>query len=168
MKITLQQAYPASVSTLWQVFGDPDYPHKKYQALGITRYEVHQFEVSDVLIRLDMTRTLSVPPEKIPAFVRKFVHPEQALRYVSSWRLVSPENADFDLQIIPHGLPVTISAKGTLTQKDARHSVMELSFNITTSVPFIGGKIEALIAQHLEKSYHADHAYTLRYLTENT
>lgn len=167
MKITLQQVYPASVKTLWQVFGDPEYPHKKYHALGITGYEVHQFDVSGEQISLDMTRTLSIPPDRIPAFVQKLLHPEQALRYVSSWRLVSSEAADFDLKIIPHGLPVKISATGTLTQQDTNRSTMTLTFDIAANVPFLGGKIEGLIAQQLEKSYHSDHAFTLRYLDEH-
>lgn len=167
MKITLQQNYPANVKTLWQVFGDPDYPHKKYRALGITGYEVHQFDVSGDEIALDMTRTLSIPPDRIPALVQKFLHPEQALRYVSSWRMTSPESAVFDLKIIPHGLPVKVVATGNLAQHDSHHSTMTLEFDITANVPFLGGKVESLIAQQLEKSYRSDHAFTLRYLEEN-
>lgn len=168
MKITLQQDYPAGVNTLWQVFGDPEYPHKKYRALGITGYEVHQFDVTGEEIALDMTRTLSIPPDRIPALVQKFLHPEQALRYVSRWRMTSPESATFDLSIIPHGLPVKIAATGTLAQQDGTHSTMTLEFDIAANVPFLGGKIESLIAQQLEKSYRSDHAFTLQYLKENS
>lgn len=167
MKITLQQDYPASIKTLWQVFGDTEYPQKKYQALGITAYEVHQFDVSDNQIDLDMTRTLSLPPDRIPAIVKKFLHPEQDLRYVSSWRMISPESATFDLKVIPHGLPVNIIATGSLAQQSGQCSTMTLTFDITANVPLFSGKIESMIAQQLEKSYQSDHAFTLKYLAEN-
>jgi hypothetical protein len=167
MKLSLQQAYPASINTLWKVFGDPDYPHKKYHALGITRYEVHQLDVSANTISLDMTRTLNIPLDRAPAFVQKLLHPEQALRYISHWQLTSPESASFDLKIVPQGLPVTINATGSLVQPDSNTSTMTLTFDIAANVPFLGGKIESLIAQQLEKSYHSDHAFTLRYLEEN-
>lgn len=168
MKITLQQHYPASLKTLWQVFGNPEYPHKKYRALGITGYEVHRFDVSEREIDLDMTRTLSIPADRIPGFVQKFLHPEQDLRYISRWRMITETSAAFDLSIVPPGLPVKISATGTLVQKDSDQSTMTLSFDIAAHVPFLGGKIEHLIAQQLEKSFVSDHAFTLRYLADHS
>lgn len=168
MKITLQQHYPASLKTLWQVFGNPEYPHKKYRALGITGYEVHRFDVSGQEIDLDMTRTLSIPADRIPGFVQKFLHPEQDLRYISRWRMITETSAAFDLSIVPPGLPVKISATGTLVQKESDQSTMTLSFDIAAHVPFLGGKIEHLIAQQLEKSFVSDHAFTLRYLADHS
>lgn len=168
MKITLQQDYPASLATLWKVFGNLEYPHQKYRALGITGYDVHRFDVSSAHIDLDMTRVISIPGDRIPSLVQKFLHPEHTLRYVSSWRLCSPTVADFDLSIIPHGLPVHITATGALTEKSGPQSVMVLTFDIKVNVPLLGSKIEKLIAQQLEKSFVSDHDFTLRYLEENT
>jgi len=168
MKASFQQNYPATVEKLWQVFGDPDYPHKKYHALGITGYAVHQFDVNSKQINLDMTRTLSIPSSRIPAFVQKHLHPEQTLRYVSCWHRTAPDLADFDLEIIPHGLPVHIKAVGTLKQTGTDSCTLSLDCDIKARVPLLGHKIESLIAQQIEKSLHSDHAFTLRYLAENT
>lgn len=168
MKASFQQDYPASVEKLWQIFGDPEYPHKKYRALGISAYEVHQFDVSGTRISLDMTRTLSIPPDRIPALVQRFLHPEQALRYVSSWNRITPEHADFVLEIIAHGLPIHVRASGTLRQADSNHSSMALEFDVRASIPLLGGKIETMVIQQIEKSFRADHAYTLQYLAENS
>ncbi|HEX4939143.1 MAG TPA: DUF2505 domain-containing protein [Candidatus Kapabacteria bacterium] len=167
MKISLQQDYPASLSTLWRVFGNPDYPHRKYRALGITGYEIHRFDASADHIDLDMSRVIAIPEDRIPALVQRFLHPEHTLRYVSSWHLRSSTVADFDLSILPHALPVHITAKGSLTEQDAKHSHMSLDFDIKAHVPLLGGKIEKLIGQQLEKSFQSDHAFTLRYLAEN-
>ncbi len=168
MKASFQQDYPASVEKLWQVFGDPDYPHKKYRELGITGYKVHAFNMSGNTINLDMTRTLSIPPSKIPALVQKFLHPEQVLRYVSSWNRKGPEQAEFDLDIIPQGLPVHVKAVGTLKQTGLNSSTMLLDFDVKASVPLFGHKIESLIAHQIEKSFRSDHAFTLKYLAENS
>lgn len=167
MKASFDQDYPASVETLWQVFGNPEYPHKKYRALGISAYEVHRFETTGNRISLDMTRTLSIPPDRIPSLVQKFLHPEQDLRYVSSWNRVTPEHADFVLEIIPKGLPLKVKAAGTLRQTGPNHSTMSLEFDVTANVPLLGGKIESLAAQQIEKSFRSDHAFTLQYLAEN-
>lgn len=83
MKAGFHQDYPASVERLWQVFGQPDYPDRKYRALGISAYRVHEFQATPETIDLDLERTLSVPAHRIPLFVQKFLKSEQVLRYVS-------------------------------------------------------------------------------------
>ena len=71
-------------------------------------------------------------------------------------------------KVIPHGLPVNIVATGSLAQQNDQFSTMTLTFDITANVPLLRGKIESMIAQQLEKSYQSDHAFTLKYLAENT
>lgn len=168
MNTVLQQDYPASVDTLWQVFGQPDYPQRKYKAQGITAYAVREFTVSPEKISLDLTRTLSIPADRIPAIVRKFLHPEQTLHYVSHWFRRGPDAADFDLDIIPVGLPVHIKGKGQLRQTGGASTRLTIDFTVTVNVPLIRHKVESMVAAQLEKTFRDDHAFTLRYIEENS
>lgn len=167
MNKSLHQDYPASVETLWSVFGHPDYPDRKYKALGISAYEVREFTATPERISLELLRTHSLPPEKVPSVVRKFVHPHQTLRYISHWRRNGPDAAEFDLEIIPAGLPVHIRGTGRLVQTGAASSRLTIDFTVEVNVPLIRHKAETMVATQIEKSFHDDHAFTLRYLAEN-
>ncbi|MCD6060036.1 MAG: hypothetical protein K0R03_1918 [Moraxellaceae bacterium] len=166
MKAGFHQDYPASPERLWQVFGQPDYPHRKYAAQGITAYCVRQFDVSADRISLDLERTLAVPVERIPHFVQRFVHPEQVLHYVSHWHRDAGGHCSFDLKILLPGLPVSIEGRGELRQSAANASRLSIDFDIRVPVPLLGGKIEKLLAGFIEKSFRDDHAFTLQYLAE--
>lgn len=166
MKAGFHQDYPATPERLWQVFGQPDYPHRKYRTQGITDYKVRRFDAAPASISLDLERTLSVPLHRIPAFAQRFVHPEQTLNYVSHWHRNAEGLADFDLDIIASGLPVKISGKGELRQTGHDSSRLSIDFDIQVHVPLIGGKIEKMLASFIEKSFRDDHAFTLQYLAE--
>lgn len=166
MKAGFRQDYPATPERLWQVFGQPDYPHRKYAAQGITAYSVRRFDVSGERISLDLERTLAVPLERIPHFVQRFVHPEQVLHYVSHWHRDSAGHCDFDLEILLPGLPVTIRGQGELRQTTTDSSRLSIAFDIRVPVPLLGGKVEKLLAGFIEKSFRDDHAFTLQYLSE--
>lgn len=166
MKADFFQDYPATPERLWQVFGQPDYPHRKYQAQGITAYQVRKFDAGPERISLDVERTLSVPLHRIPHFAQRFVHPEQILHYLSNWRRNSQDQADFDLEIVAVGLPLHITGKGELRQAGDKDSRLSIEFDVKVSVPLIGGKIEKMVASFIEKSFHDDHAFTLQYLAD--
>lgn len=165
MKAGFSQDYPATLDRLWQVFGQPDYPHRKYQAQGITAYQVRKFDAAPDHISLELERTLSVPLDRIPAFARRFMHPEQTLCYLSNWRRRSQDQADFDLEIQAPGLPLHITGKGELRAADAG-SRLAIEFDVRVSLPLIGGKIEKMVASFIENSFQDDHEFTLRYLAE--
>lgn len=167
MKAGFSQDYPATPDRLWQVFGQPDYPHRKYKAQGITAYRVRQFDAQPDRISLDLERTLSVPLHRIPAIAQRFVHPEQVLHYVSHWRREAGGEAHFDVEILAPGLPVHISGRGQLRQVGAEASRLSIEFDIAVHVPLLGGKIEKMLAGFIEKSFHDDHAFTLEYLAEH-
>lgn len=166
MKAGFSQDYPATPDRLWQVFGQPDYPHRKYKAQHITAYQVRQFDAQPDRISLDVERTLSVSMELIPAFARRLVHPEQTLHYLSHWHRSGPDQADFDVEIVAVGLPVRITGKGELRLVGSDRSRLSIEFDVRVSVPLIGGKIEKMLASFIEKSFHDDHAFTLQYLAE--
>lgn len=166
MKAGFSQDYPATPERLWQVFGQPDYPHRKYQAQGITAYQVRKFDARPDCISLDVERTLSVPLHRIPHFAQRFMHPEQTLHYLSTWRRNGQGQADFDLEIVAAGLPLHITGKGELRLVGNSASRLSIEFDVKVSVPLIGGKVEKMVASFIEKSFHDDHAFTLQYLAE--
>lgn len=166
MKAGFSQDYPATPDKLWQVFGQPDYPHRKYKAQGITAYKVVQFDAGPDRISLDLERTLSVPPERIPSFARRLLHPEQVLHYISHWRREDAGAASFDLEIKAPGLPLHITGAGELRQTGPASSRLSITFDVRVPVPLVGGKAEQMVASFIEKSFHDDHAFTLQYLKE--
>lgn len=166
MKTGLQQDYPASLDRLWQVLGQPDYPHSKYRALGVTAYRIHRFEADRERIELDFERTFAIPADKVPALAQRFLPSEQTLRYLSHWRRSGSDCADFDVGIQAPGLPLQVSGQGHLQQIGPDNSRLSIDFTINAHVPLLGSRIEQMIAAQIEKSFRDDHDFTLRYLAE--
>lgn len=168
MKAGFQQDYPAGIDRLWRVFGQPDYPQRRYRAQGVTAYELRRFATTPTTIDLDMLRTLTIPPHKIPTLVQKLLPTEVTLHYVSHWRRSAADRADFDIDITAESLPVQVKGQGRLTQLAEDCSRLAIDVDIDVHVPLLGHKLEKLLAAQIEKAFRDDHAFTLNYLAGTT
>mgnify|MGYP001627425191 CR=1 FL=1 len=167
MKGRFHQDYPASVDRLWRVFGTPDYPAQKYRAQGVTAFAIREFTRSDTQILLALDRTYTLPAERIPALVKKFLPARQTLHYDSRWERLSPALARFTLDIRPDDLPVTVRGEGELRDTGSAASRLTIGFEVSVQAALVARPAEAMILALIERSFRADHAFTLRYLADN-
>lgn len=164
MEFTLTQHFPAGLDRLWAVFSHPDYPQRKYRALGASSVRLLRFDVTAQVIEVELERDVPVDAAGLPAWTRPLVARQQTLRHRSRWRRVSPTQISAELEITPLGLPLQARGAGTLVQTASDLSRMALRWQVTSRVPLIGPKVERLFARQLRQALDADHAFTLQYL----
>ena len=67
IELELTQDFPAGLDRLWAVFGRPDYPVKKYLALGATAVRTVRFSASAQAIDVELERDVPVETRVVRA-----------------------------------------------------------------------------------------------------
>ncbi len=92
-----------------------------------------------------------LPATGIPSFAAKFVGDEIAITRTEQW--VSPTQANIDIAI--PGKPGQLVGTLTLIESDG-HTIQELDSELSVSIPFIGAKLESLVADLFRSSLDAE------------
>lgn len=165
MKVDHHQDYPATLDTLWKVFGNPEYPEKKYRALGATQFRMLRSNVTSENIEIELERVTPVTLDKVPEWARKFVKPEQTMRHHTRWKR-SGAQVQSTLSVVPVGVPVTVEGTGRIQQTGTDTTRVTLNFEVSCKIPLVGGKVAQLFAEQLKIALEADYAYTLQHLKD--
>lgn len=168
MDFTLTEHFPTGLDRLWVVFGRPEYPRRKYRALGAKAVRLQRFEVTDRDIAVELERDVPVDRSRLPAWVRPMVGSQQTLRHRTWWQRVGPTRVTAELDIAPASLPVRARGVGTIVETAPGTTRMTLSWQVKSGLPVLGAKVERLFADQLRAALHDDHAFTLRYLQQMT
>ena len=168
MDFTLTQYFPTGLDRLWAVFGRPEYPQRKYSALGATAFRLERFRVTEQTIEVGLERDVPVDPSRLPPWVRTMVGGQQTLRHRTRWRRVSPTRVTAELDISPISLPVRARGVGTIVEIAPEMTRMVITWQVKSRVPMIGEKIERLFADQVRAALEDDHAFTLQYLQRVT
>jgi hypothetical protein len=166
VEFTVSQDFPAGLDRLWAAFGHPDYPQRKYRALGATALRLQSFHATASSIEVELERDMPVAASALPAWARTLVRSEQTLRHRSRWRRLGPTQVSAELDIEPVGLPVRSHGTGSIVEVAPGATRMVLHWQVTSTLPVLGRKLERLFADQVRAALHADHAFTLQYLAQ--
>lgn len=161
MEFTLTQDFPAGLDALWAVFGTPDYPLRKYGALGATDVRLHRFQSDTRCIEVELERDVPVRPARLPASARAVVGRRQTLVHRSVWRRTAAHQADAELEIVPIGMPVHARGVGSLLDGGRGSTRMTLTWRVDS---VLGDKVARVFAEQVRAALDDDHAFTLDYL----
>jgi hypothetical protein len=157
------QVFPFPLRRLWAACATPDYPLRKYEALGAEAVRIHRFEADEDSIEVDLVRDVPVDPRRLPAWSRRWAPSRQQLQQRTSWRRTSPDHADATLSIRLGRLPVHAHATGSLDEAGGR-TVMKLQWQVRATVPGLGAALERLMQGQLELALQEDRQFTLGYV----
>ena len=99
--------------------------------------------------------------EKLPAFAVKVVGREIEIVQVETW--TSLGHADVEVTI--PGKPGEIRGTIDLVERDGR-TVERVALAVTVRIPLVGGKVEALVEDMLEKALDKEHETGTRWLAD--
>ena len=155
MKFQQSLQYNKPSDEVIQLFGDPSYFERKFQKLNALAFDVlDQSSTGDQFsIKMKLTFPLSVP---VPGFAKKFMAETNVVTQTDCWN-VADKTGELTAEI--KGLPATIKAQMELVD-DGDGCSNELSWNISCSIPLVGGKAEKLIAQDIQSKAASDLAQT--------
>ena len=149
--------YPGTtVDDVFAMFGDPAYRRavSDYQHVVDFACEVTP-DGSGMAVRLEQAHGT----DRIPGFARKLVGDE--IRFVQEEAWSSPSSADMHVTI--PGKPGEMSGTEALTQSGP-DVVQTVDLTIKVSVPFVGGKVEDLIAGFIGKAFEAENKVGVKWL----
>ena len=136
--------YVADPAAVFAMITDEGFLAKKLVAIGALSHEVaviaHPSGGASV-------RTEQVLPADVPDFARRLVGDTIRVRQTDSWGPPSPDGSrDGTFAVEIGGLPAKMAGTLRLYPIDGGGSVERLAGVIRVSIPFIGGRLEALAA----------------------
>ena len=149
MKFKMRQEYPASIQRLWAAFGQPDYPRKKYRALGSTALKILRFDVTERLIEVELERKTRVVAAKLPKWACALIGGEQRIHHHTKWWRVSPTQVEAELDIAPTGISVCAHATGTIVELYPGRTQMTLNFDVKCRTLGVGTTVARLFAEQV-------------------
>jgi carbon monoxide dehydrogenase subunit G len=160
-KVTAAMTYEATPAEVWAMFRDPDYVAEKIKHTGGTNPQVSVTETgSDVEVWA--IRDL---PAQVPGFVKTFtgdvIHVVEHARWSPADEFGS-RSAVATLEF--QGTPSTINGRLDL-HPSGTGTVVDVEFTVKASVPLIGGKIEGVIGNQIERAVRQENKVGVAWLT---
>jgi hypothetical protein len=149
--------YPGTtVADVFAMLGDPAYRKAvaDYQRVQDFACDITP-SGSGMTVRLEEAHGT----DRIPSFAKKLVGDEIRFVQVETWS--SPSSADIDVTI--PGKPGEMDGGATLTQQ-GDDVVEQVELSVKVSIPLIGGRIEALVADFVDQAYAAENKVGLKWL----
>jgi hypothetical protein len=149
--------YPgATVEEVFAMLGDADYRKAvgDYQHVQDFACEISP-SGSGMLVRLEQAHGT----DRIPSFARKLIGDE--IRFVQDETWSSPAAAR--LQLVIPGKPGEMTGTAALT-RSGDDVVERIDLEVKVSIPFVGGKVEDLIAGFVGKAFAAENKVGVKWL----
>jgi hypothetical protein len=149
MKFSHQMTYDAAPADVQAMLVDPDFREQACVAMRTVRHQVHiTGGGSGTTVVVDQTQ----PARGIPSFAKKFVGDEIQIVQRESWTNASSATLSVEIP----GKPGTFKGRIDLSGDEGR-TVETVAGDISVKVPILGGKLEGMIGDLLEKALHSEH-----------
>ncbi len=120
---------------------------------GLVGGELKSFEVAgDTAAAFTLTTVRSLPTDRAPEIARKFVGQSVEVTQVESWSAPAVDGSrEATLKVTVGSLPVSVSGTESLRATGAG-SALGLEATVSSSIPFVGGKIAAAAEPYISKA----------------
>ncbi|NNF52210.1 MAG: DUF2505 domain-containing protein [Gammaproteobacteria bacterium] len=159
MKVTASHKYDASVEQVYAAFCKADFYKKKFVAVGARNTEVLEKKKRGDEFYI---RTRREMPSEAPGVLQKFLGEWNTIEQTETWE-ADDEGFFNELEIESPGVPVSIEGSMSL-QPSGKGCVNKLTFDVTCSIPFVGGKLEEFIARDMKKVIAEEYKFVKSYL----
>lgn len=154
--LTVDLAYDAPLATVTAMLTDPVFRERVCDAQGASDRSV---SVGGTPVEVRIQRTQ--PTAGVPAVAKRFVSTEVTVEQHEVW---STETAAV-LDITTTGNLASIRGNTTLSETAGR-TLQTTHLSIKVPIPLVGGRLEALVKDLMEKAYRSEHEVGIAYLEE--
>ena len=154
--LTVDLSYDATLPTVHAMLTDPVFRERVCEAQGASTRSV---TVGGTPLTVHIERTQ--PTAGVPAVAKRFVSTEVTVEQHEVW---SSEAAAV-LDITTTGNLASIRGNTALAESAGR-TTQTVHLSIKVPIPLVGGRLEALVKDLMEKAYHAEHEVGMAYLAE--
>ena len=151
-RVVKELPYDAPLEEVAAMLTDPSFRELVLERMHVVRGNV---TVEDGVVTLHQVQSSS----GLPSFATKLVGSEIEIVQVESWR--TTEHADVEITI--PGKPGEMAGTATLVESGGR-TTERVDLEVTVRLPFVGGKIEGLVADMLGKALDTEHRTGVEWL----
>jgi len=153
MQFNDKHSFDKPAATVLRMFSDRAYFERKYKELGFSNVEVLECtnDGKKFRIKARYSAPLNAP---LPDFAKKFLAATNVITQSDTWDL---ERKTGRLEAEIRGVPVKVGADMKLADEGAG-SANTLKWDLSCGIPFIGGKLEQLVAGDIQAKGKADSA----------
>ena len=151
MRFDEKHTFDRPAAAVLKMFSDKAYFEKKYAALGYRNIEVleHKADAKKFRIKVRYTAPNSAP---VPDFAKKFLGETNVVTQTDAWDL---DRRTGRLEAEIRGVPVKVAADMKLADEGAG-SANALKWSLDCGIPFVGGKLEQLVAADIRSKAQGD------------
>lgn len=141
MALSASTSLPHTVDKVAAVFVNEDFQRHTSELVGGT---LESFTVDgDVAGAFSTNSVRTLPTTRLPEIARKFVGERLTVNQVENWEAPAADGSrSSKITLKISGAPINVTAEQRLVA-DGSNTRVELEGNVTSSVPFLGGKIAA-------------------------
>ncbi|MBI3171251.1 MAG: DUF2505 domain-containing protein [Hydrocarboniphaga effusa] len=153
MQFNDKHSFDKPAASVIKMFSDKAYFERKYKELGFREIQVleHTVDAKKFRIKVRYTAPNSAP---LPDFAKKFLGETNVVTQSDTWDI---EKKTGRLEAEIRGVPVKVFADMTLKDEGAG-SANTLKWNLNCGIPFIGGKLEEVVAGDIRAKSKGDQA----------
>jgi hypothetical protein len=159
MKFEDKYVYNKPAATVIKMFTDRKYFEDKYAQTGAKDVEVLEHEKSDKKFRIKC-RFKMKNDAPLPDLLKKIMGEYNTITQEDVWDITARTGK---LNIEIKGAPLKVSADMTLRDEGGKGANI-VKWNISASIPFIGGKLENFIAEDIKSKAKPDLAVSNKLL----
>jgi hypothetical protein len=162
MKVTSRHTYDASPAAVFAAMTSPEVLIEKYQALGHHDVQIAEHVVTDGAVRVRSKRKV---PMDVPGFAKRFLKPVNSVEQTDEWAAPGPKGERHGTwKVSAGGVPVSVGGTLHLVEGPKGQTVVEISGDVTCSIPLVGGKLASFVGGDVEKTMRAEEDFNDRHL----
>lgn len=159
-----QARYPASPAALHAAVTDEAYWRARVAAVGGRGATLDALDVVDGTITVRLTQKIAA--EHLPSIVQKISSGDLAVQRTEFWGALQDSGSAGTFTAEVPGRPITMRGRHAITGDDSSCTARS-SGEVRVSVPLIGGKIEAIIAENITELLVVEQRFTAQWLAEH-
>lgn len=164
MKVSSTHTYAAPPDEVLTMMTDPDVLIAKYEALGHRDIRITEHRVDAGAVTVVSRRRV---PMEVPGFAKRFLSPLNGVEQRDEWEAPAADHSRTGTwQVDASGVPVDVGGTLRITAGPKRTTVVEITGEVTSSVPIVGGKLAGFVAGDVQRTLTAEEAFNDSYLAD--
>jgi uncharacterized protein YndB with AHSA1/START domain len=159
VKVSSSHTYAASPEDVFAMMTDPEVLTAKYESLGHHDIQITEHAV-DAGGAVTVASRRSVPMD-VPGFARKFLNPMNTVEQRDEWDAPAADGSRTGTwHVKAAGVPVDVGGTLHLSPgKKRRTTVVEVSGEVRSSVPIVGGKLAGFVGGDVQRTLGAEEEF---------
>ncbi|EOM76667.1 DUF2505 domain-containing protein [Rhodococcus rhodnii] len=160
-RIEHSSSLKSAVTRVHAAFVDEQYWKDRIAEVGGPHAQLGSVETTGDRITVEFTQ--AIPEDQLPSLVTKIRAGDLVIARTETWEPLSGDTAKGTFTAGVEGAPARVGGTHTLAGSDGETTVTT-DGEVEVSIPFLGGKIEAAIAEQLAELFRIESEFTAEWL----